>query len=273
VAPEGLSVQPAQVADGGLARIRLKMSEAVTAVRGRIDKGEFEFYPLATGDAAPSVLFEALLGVPFGREPGSYPVSVEVTLAEGGKRELALQIPVISGNYASETLSVDPRHVKPDAAALKRIQKESAEIGRIYRKPRKAREWSGAFALPIQSPITSPFGTKRIFNGDMKSFHQGLDLKAAIGTPIQSPAGGTVVLAKDLYMTGNTVILDHGFGLFTVYAHMSEFSVKPGEAVLKGTVLGLSGMTGRASGPHLHWGAVVHRAKVNPLDLVQLLKE
>ena len=160
---------------------------------------------------------------------------------------------------------------KDSIERMKRIKKEAAEIGRLYRSPRMIKDWQGAFEFPIQSAVTSQFGTRRVFNGEMKSFHQGLDLKAPEGTPIAAPAGGKVVLAKDLYMTGNTIILDHGYGLFTIYAHMSVMRAKLGTLVKKGELLGLSGMTGRASGPHLHWGAVVHLLKVNPMDLIRVL--
>jgi murein DD-endopeptidase MepM/ murein hydrolase activator NlpD len=133
------------------------------------------------------------------------------------------------------------------------------------------RHWSGPFLLPIESEVTSPFGNKRLYNGTMKNFHQGLDLRAREPTPIRAPEGAVVVLAKDLYFTGNTVILDHGYGLFTVYGHMSKLDVKKGQIVKKAELLGLSGATGRASGPHLHWGAVLMRMKFNPQDLVQSL--
>jgi murein DD-endopeptidase MepM/ murein hydrolase activator NlpD len=126
--------------------------------------------------------------------------------------------------------------------------------------------------LPIDSKVTSIYGTKRTFNGEMRSFHQGLDLRAKTGTPVRAPAGGTVVLAKDLFFTGNTVILDHGYGIFTIYAHMSKLGVKKGEKVNVKQQLGLSGATGRASGPHLHWGAQVNKSKVNPLELTRVMQ-
>jgi murein DD-endopeptidase MepM/ murein hydrolase activator NlpD len=105
----------------------------------------------------------------------------------------------------------------------------------------------------------------------MKSYHKGVDLRARTPLPIRAPEGGKVALAKDLYFTGNTVILDHGYGLYTIYGHMSKLGVKVGERVAKGAVLGLSGMTGRANGPHLHWGAVLMGEKFNPENLTRVL--
>ncbi len=268
-----LRFEPPQAADGGLVRLELLLppNEKPALVRGRLGKTEFAFYP-ARNPREQSVHFEALVAVPFGTQPGKFEVPVEV-LREG-KVALSLRavIPVVAGGYASETLTVDPRHVKPDPVAQKRIREESADIGWVYRNSEPTMFWSGSFDFPITSPLTSPFGTKRVYNGAMQSFHTGLDLRAAVGTPVQAPAAGRVVMARDLYLTGRTIILDHGFGLFTVYAHLSQFKVKRGESVARGELLGLSGATGRASGPHLHWGAVVHRTKFNPMDLTRLVR-
>lgn len=274
-----LSLEPKQVADGGLVRIEVLIPSYYLEgsspeelrklqVRGKGPKGEFPFYR----SSVSAGLFEALLGIPFGQKPGAIEVPVRIALGRKLKTELKAIIPVVAGEYAAETLSVDPRHVNPGPQAIERMRREASEIGRLYRNSEDSMHWSGAFEIPIQSPITSPFGTKRIYNGEMQSFHQGLDLKAPVGTPIRAPAGGRVVMAKDLYLTGNTVILDHGHGLLTVYAHLNEFKVKVGALLKKGDLLGLSGVTGRASGPHLHWGAVVHRTKFNPIDLTRIVR-
>jgi Peptidase family M23 len=276
-----LSWEPREVADGGLLRLEVlvpseflkklgdKDRSRITA-RARGPKGGFVLYrsPVSLPEG---VRLEGLMGIPFGQKPGSLEVPVRL---EWGKRHLDLKavIAVVPGPYLSETLSVDPRHVNPGKEAIRRIQKESSEVGRLYRNSEPSMLWSGVFETPLGTPITSPFGTKRIYNGEMQSFHQGMDFKAPTGTPILAPAGGKVVLAKELYMTGNTVILDHGHGLLTVYAHLSEFKVSHGSTVKKGDLLGLSGATGRASGPHLHWGAIVHRTKVNPIDLTRLVR-
>jgi murein DD-endopeptidase MepM/ murein hydrolase activator NlpD len=161
--------------------------------------------------------------------------------------------------------------VNPKKKDLIRIRREQAEIAAIYKTITEQKHWDGPFALPIQSPVTSIFGTRRLFNGHQASFHQGLDLKAPEGSPIRSAAAGIVVLSKDLFFTGNTVLIDHGYGIFTIYAHLSKLGVAKGQAVKAGDLLGLSGATGRVSGPHLHWGAVIHRAKVNPSDLLKIM--
>jgi murein DD-endopeptidase MepM/ murein hydrolase activator NlpD len=124
----------------------------------------------------------------------------------------------------------------------------------------------------MESVVTSVYGSQRLYNKIRTNFHNGVDFRAQVGTPIAAPQGGEVILAQDLYFTGWTVILDHGYGILTLYAHMSKLDVKVGQRVRKGEQLGLSGATGRVSGPHLHWGAIIHKQKVNALDLVKVLR-
>lgn len=261
-----------KAADGSLVIARVTMPAGMEALipRGEYEGVKFPFYPAGQPGA-----FEALFAIPFNRKPGV--TSVRVSYSSGaapqaGETSFTVEAPleVIDGNYRSETLSVSERHVNPRKSDLARIKRDQAEVGRIYSSVTEEKRWSGPFVLPIESAVTSPFGTKRVFNGEMKSFHGGLDLRAQVGTPIYAPAGGEVVLSKDLFFTGKTVMIDHGYGLVTIYAHMSKLKVKVGQKVRSRQLLGLSGKTGRVSGPHLHWQAVLHKQKVNPIDLTKL---
>jgi hypothetical protein len=216
---------------------------------------------------------EAILGVPYDHKAG--PASVKITVGEG-KHSRVVEAPftVIKGDYASESIHVtDPSKVKPqNPKHIKRIVKELAEIKETYNTVISKKYWDGPFQLPIKSTITSRYGTKRLYNGKQNSFHPGLDFKAAEGTPIHADAAGLVVMAKDLFFTGNTVMINHGYGVITLYAHMSKLDVKKGQEVKAGELLGLSGMTGRVTGPHLHWQAMIQKQKVNPMDLTQVMK-
>lgn len=218
--------------------------------------------------------YEAWVSVPYLYQPGKAEIQVYYE-HQREKGTLPLNFQVTESTYPSEVLKVDPSKVTPPKSALGRIARENKEIGAIYKiltpKPLwgvSSMEKDFGFVLPIASEVTSPFGTKRLYNGKMEGFHKGLDLKAAIGTPVMTSGNGKVVLAKDLYFTGNTVIVDHGIGLFTLYCHMSKLDTKVGDLVKQGQVIGLAGMTGRASGPHLHWGAVLQGEKVKPLELL-----
>lgn len=237
---------------------------------GSVPSGKFEEIDLPFYLTGPkeSGTYQAVLGVPFDHEPGSS----KVVISQSGKQMIELPLDIVDGKYPSEKLKVSKKMVNPPKSVIKRIQREQAEVGAIYDRLTREKLWNGPFQLPIDSSITSVFGTKRIYNKKLKNFHGGVDLRAAIGTPIRAPSSGIVVLAKDLYYTGNTVILDHGYGIITIYAHMSKIEVKEGEKIQANAILGLSGKTGRVNGPHLHWQAVVHHKKINPIELTTVLK-
>ena len=132
--------------------------------------------------------------------------------------------------------------------------------------------WNEPFKVPIPGETGTNFGHRRIFNGQPRAPHAGADLHAATGTPIHATNRGRVVLAKHLFFTGNTVILDHGLGVYSLYAHLSRIEVKRGVMVSSGQLLGLAGATGRVTGPHLHWGMRVQGARVDPFTLVEIGK-
>jgi murein DD-endopeptidase MepM/ murein hydrolase activator NlpD len=235
---------------------------------GHFGKTEIPFYP------APELgadAYEAVFGIPYDQKPGE--AEIEVSGGDNkNPKKLVLKFRVVDGNYPSEKLTVDPKHVNPPKKAMAQIAADLKKIGKAYASSKNIKLWSGAFILPIESAMTSPFGTRRLYNGEPRSFHPGLDLRAAVGTPIHAAAAARVAFAGELYFTGNTVILDHGFGVFTLYAHMSKLQVKNDDVVKRGQVLGLSGKTGRVSGPHLHWGALIRGVKVNPHDLTQVMR-
>ena len=215
-----------------------------------------------------SRIFQAFLPIPYSRLPG--PARVLVTIRDhGDQAQIEVPFQVVEGKYSSEKLRVNPSRVHPRKADLPRIARELKEVGAVYRNFDRKKFWKGSFELPIRSEVTSEFGTRRVYNGALKGFHSGLDLRAPVGTPIYSAAPGRVALAKDLFFTGNTVILDHGYGVMTLYAHMSELKVKVGDLVSLKQLVGLSGQTGRVNGPHLHWQAVIDGVKVNPVGLTQ----
>ncbi len=236
--------------------------------------GEFEGleFPIFSANSSDSSEFEGILGVPYDRVPG--PGVIKINFGKGaGAPQLEKKFNIVPGDYRSEALRVDGRKVNPTRKKdLIRIKREQEEVALIYQKVTERKYWKGPFRFPIESKITSPFGTRRTYNGEPRNFHPGLDLKALVGTPILSAAPGVVVLSKNLFFTGNTVMIDHGYGVVTLYAHMSKLKVKKGQVVGDHELLGLSGMTGRVNGPHLHWQAVVHKVKVNPLGLVQIIK-
>jgi murein DD-endopeptidase MepM/ murein hydrolase activator NlpD len=257
-------VSSAEVKEGGIVLITVESDSALKAeeLEAAFDGKDIPFYELPEANH-----YGAVFGVNHDLKPGP----AELAIHTGAKKG-ALTINVLDGDFSSESLKVQAKQVNPPKKAMKGILREQHEVGQIYKTLTREKRWDGPFKLPIDSPITSPFGTKRMYNGEQRNYHPGMDLKAPKGTPIHAPAAGKVMMAKKLYFTGNTVILDHGYGVITVYAHMSKLKVKVGRVVKAGDLLGLSGKTGRASGPHLHWQAVIGAVKVNPLELTKVMK-
>lgn len=266
------------VSDASILIVSVKGAQSV---QGKFENTSLHFYPKFKNQDQPTAkikyeggfpqMFEAVVGIPYLAQPGESVISLTVQV-KSKTHSMELPFQIEEGKYASEVLRVDPSKVKPPKKAWKRIAREIKEVKKIYDKVTPKKYWQKAFALPVESAVTSPFGTKRVYNGEMRSFHRGLDLRAPTGTPIRAPAAGVVVMSKSLYFTGNTVLLDHGYGVITLYAHMSKLSVRRGQKVKAGAQLGLSGATGRVNGPHLHWGAIINKVKVDPTYLTKVMR-
>ena len=197
---------------------------------------------------------------------------MELTLISQRGKEI-LCLPIIRGGYKQEELSVEPSKVSPPKEAMERIQKESAQAKALYATFTPKRFWKDAFEMPIQSVITSAYGNARIFNNSLQSYHSGTDFRAVVGTPIYASNDGVIALVKDRYYAGQSVIIDHGEGIYSVYYHLSSSSLQVGDLIKKGALIGLSGATGRITGPHLHFGFMVGGIPVDPLDFIAKVKE
>lgn len=173
------------------------------------------------------------------------------------------------GSYPKERLKVAQNKVKPPKEVQERIQKELKEANAVYSTYTNEPLFNGAFILPINSKITSEFGSARVYNdGALASFHGGTDFRAAIGTPVMAANDGVVRLAKERYYAGGSVIIDHGYKIFTQYYHLDKILVKNGQMVKKGDIIALSGASGRVTGAHLHFGVFVSGAQIDPLDFI-----
>jgi len=214
--------------------------------------------------------YAGLVGIALSTRPG--PAKITVTWSAGTQQQSAFAAFTIrSGSYGEEMLKVDPRHVRPSSDDLVRIRREQAELKTIYTSGSRSRLWQGGFRAPVPGEMSGPFGTRRLFNGELQSQHSGVDFRAQTGDPVHTAGSGKVCLTKDLFYSGNAVIIDHGAGVFTSYSHLSRMVVAVGQQVEKGAVIGLAGATGRATGPHLHWGAKVNNVSVNPLTLMRTI--
>ena len=212
---------------------------------------------------------EGLIGIDLSTKPAAYEVKVVSTDANGRGYSSPFLLKVVKGIFRTQKLSLPPSMVDLDAKTLQRVNNEANRLKALFQTFTDERLWKGAFIPPLEGELSSTFGLERIINGKRRSSHTGVDLESEAGTPVLASNTGRVVLADDLFFSGESIILDHGWGLFSMYFHLSEAQVKEGDRVGRGEVLGRVGSTGRSTGPHLHWAIRMNQARVDPLSLLK----
>jgi murein DD-endopeptidase MepM/ murein hydrolase activator NlpD len=175
-------------------------------------------------------------------------------------------------DFGIQKLSLPSSMVDLDAKTLERVNQEARQLEALLQVFRDERLWRGAFIRPVEGELSGAFGLSRIINGQRRSPHTGIDLRAEEGSPVLACNSGMVALADQLFFSGKSVILDHGWGLYSMYFHLSEIRVKEEDRVSKGAMLGRVGSTGRSTKPHLHWGIRMNGARVDPLSLLAVTK-
>ena len=266
-----IHTQPTRLVNGGPVLFQVQPPARLESLHGTWLGHEVSF----SFDAASKTWF-ALAGVSLESAPGTY--SLELTgETEAGKAlskkiSFSREFAVARGKYPKiqVKLNVESKFTEPNPEQQKQIE-ESQQVKKDYlNRVTPERGWSGQFTAPADAAISDVFGSQRIFNGKSESPHLGLDFRVPSGTPVAAMNDGTVLLARLLYYEGNFVVLDHGQGLLTIYMHLSEFKVKEGDQVKRGQVIGLSGGTGRATGPHLHVGVRWQGTYLDPAALIRL---
>lgn len=198
----------------------------------------------------------AVVGIPLDAKPGTYAVR-----AEGRGSSFTVQ----DKQYTVQRVTIkNKRKVDPTALDMRRIRRESRIIHAALAAWHAKASVPLRFDLPVQGPVSSPFGLRRIFNDEPRAPHSGIDIAVPAGTPIHAPAAGRVAAVGNFFFDGKMVMIDHGQGLVTMYGHMEKIEVKKGQRVARDEVIGLVGQTGRATGPHLHWGVSLNNARVDP---------
>ncbi len=253
---------------GSLLLVELKSARPLTEVKGDWGGRSVPFWQ----EEGREAVHAGLLGVDLEKAPGRYELKVTAQKAAGEKIVCSANITVRAGKFATERLRVGKEFVEPNPEQVKRANEERDRLREIFDRVTPERLWNGKFRVPLDGVTAgSNFGKRRILNGNPGSPHGGADLPGTTGTPVHAAQRGRVVLADELFFAGNTLVLDHGLGVYTFYGHLSEISARVGDIVEAGDVLGKVGATGRVTGPHLHWGLTVERARVNPLQIVKLL--
>ncbi len=259
-----LRVVPDQVTQGGVSVVSIDCPAPIRALR-------LQAGGRAISIASPSgqTHAEVLIGVDLEQAPG--PVLIRADAEDESGRPLTGQrtLRVLDAHFPVRRLTVARAFVELDPETLERVTREKAVLDRLWETATPERLWHGPFRLPLDGAGPAfGFGERRIINGEPRSPHTGADFAAPPGAPVLAPQAGIVALVADHFFAGTSIILDHGLGLYTMYFHLQESLVQPGQRVAQGQAIARVGSTGRATGPHLHWGARLYGARIDPQELL-----
>ena len=257
--------QPARLVNGTPVLFRVTTPTPVRTLLGNWLGHEIAF----SFDASHKSWF-ALAGISLETKPGAYPIQLHAETSAGEAISFEKEIRVERQHYPRVLLKVPGRYTAPSAEEQRQIEQDKRTKAEAFKTLSPGREWEGSFAPPVNAEISDVFGVKRVFNGSVQSTHQGLDFRVSSGSSVAAVNSGRIILARPLFFEGNCVVIDHGQGLLTLYLHLSKFLVKEGEDVKKGEAIGLSGGTGRATGPHLHLAVRWQGVYLDPQVLLKL---
>lgn len=209
-------------------------------------------------------------GVGLETKPGAYPLTFRGRTKTGQEITFLKKTTVQAGKYRTIEIRVPKQFTEPTPEQQKKINEDKLVKQQVFEHMGPDREWTGSFRAPVQARTSDVFGTRRTFNGSVRSVHQGLDFAVPEGVPVSALNRGKVLLAQFLFFEGNCVVIDHGQGLLTLYLHLSKIDVKEGDMVERGQRIGASGGTGRATGPHLHIAVRWQGTYLDPATLLQL---
>lgn len=265
--PEGLKDRPGS--DGQLSGkqgqvllVRVPVEGRATEITGRFLSRRVPFFL----DGSEPL---GLLGIDMQDAPGMHELAVEVKDA-GGTRRLSYNVLVLKEKYPVQHLTLPKDKVDLDDEALVRVKMEQEQVKTALERISAERLWRGRFVEPVHGTVSRAFGRMRVINGQQRNPHNGEDIAAALGADVVAMNDGVASLTVDHFFSGKGIFIDHGLGLYSMYFHLSEVLVRDGERVTRGQVIGKVGASGRASGPHLHWGVRLNGARVNPYAMLAL---
>ncbi len=265
--PDGVTMKlnSGMSAQGSLLLAEVIAAKAMPQVKGEWNGREMALW---TEDGSGKTL-HGLIGIDLEKPAGKYEWKISWKNKGGEELSCSESVSVRTGKFPTENLKVEKQFVEPDVEQQKRAKADQEKMKAIYDTVTPEKLWDGAFHVPLKDVTTGGnFGRRRVLNGQARSPHAGVDFPALKGTPVYAAQSGKVALAEELYYSGNTVVIDHGYGIYTLYAHLSEIDVKAGDAVKSEAEIGKVGATGRVTGPHLHWGLTVQHARVNAMQIV-----
>ena len=255
--------KPLEVLQGELVEVHVSGDEVVS-VEGGFGREKILFHE--TGGST----FSAILGADVAAKPSLSKLRLTARTRSGAEAHAEVPVRIVAKAFRQESFNVPPGFDQMTPETLEEIRREQAAFARVFAAPALERFWDAPFVRPVPHEASaSSFGSRRIINGKPRAPHSGTDLSSPAGTEVAAANHGRVALAGNFFFAGGSIVLDHGGGLFTMYFHLSELRAGEGELVRKGDVLGLSGATGRVTGAHLHWGARLANARIDPLQLLK----
>ena len=247
--------------------VKVSSNKEMKSVKGKVFEKYLTFY---MEDNNTNVSY-GIGGIRIGTQPGRYPLQLNVIYKDGRNEDILLSLNIKEKEFDLQKLTLNKSYVNLSAINLERVKKEKDELNNIFHNVTTEKLFFSNFGMPLTKNIPSTrFGLRRLINGEKRKPHTGLDLKGSEGTPVHASNRGRIALAKDLFFTGKTIIIDHGLGIYSLYAHLSKTFVKEGALVGKGKLVGHIGSTGRVTGPHLHWAVKIGETSVDPVSLLDL---
>lgn len=231
--------------------------------------GSYKAKPVLFGETEPRH-YVGLVGIDMTSALETHLFEVKVIRGKQTVLLASIAIEVVDGKFGVQHLTLPKKMVDLDAPTLKRVRQEKSEVGDLWKSGTEQMLWTESWRMPVAGDPSGSFAKRRVINGEPRNPHNGEDIPAATGTPVHAPNAGIARLAKDRYFGGKTVFIEHGAGLFTFYMHLSKINVSDGQQIAPGDVIGEVGASGRATGPHLHWGGRLNDARVNPVRLTEI---
>ncbi len=260
-----VSSEPEVIVNGSPSLFRVKSQRTLRSLEGKW-LGHEVFFNFDANDGA----WYGLAGAGVDETVGPSQLTLEATPLNGARFSFTYPVRINRANYRTSRLGVPSQFTEPDPDTLARIKEEQALKKEVFARVTPSKYWSGKFVAPTNSVFTNEFGIRRTFNRKVQSVHQGLDMRASVGTPVAAMNNGVVILARPMFFEGGFIVIDHGQGLLSLYMHLSELKVKEGDTVAKRQIIGLSGGTGRATAPHLHIGVRWQGVYLDPAVLLKL---
>jgi hypothetical protein len=263
--PVSVSIKPDRIPLGGIAIATIRTDDNIELLDVRFLGERIPYYLDSS-----SRDYLILIGAGLDCKPGIHILTITWQGIDAPSLYLH-KVRIMARTFPEERLSVPERMVEFPPGILERVLNDQKAVKDTCSKISNERYWRRPFVWPVKSEILSEFGFRRIFNNKPRSPHSGVDLRAPKGTPVLASNYGKVAMIRDCYLSGKTVIIDHGKGLYTLYAHLDSYKVTEGQAIKQGQFIGLAGSTGRVTGPHLHWGVSLLGKRLDPAELMALL--